>query len=262
MVKIGRRGSMNGLLTVTGIQGHTAYPHLADNPAHRLVKMLSALIAEPLDRGNERFPPSDLQISTIDVGNPTTNVIPGARRPPSTSASTTMDSAKLTEWLKAKLDAAGGRYKLDIQVSGESFLTPPGRSEHHPGARHRRGDGPDARALAPPAAPRMRASSSAYCPVAEFGLVGLTMHKVDERVTVADIAALTKIYRDILTRQFQPALEQEERVAVGGGPERAPRAAMTEIEIAERVAVEQRETPCAVQRLPDLGEARHQFFVK
>src|SRR5690348_5753316 len=202
MVKIGRRGSLNGFLTVAGIQGHTANPHLADNAAHRLLKMLSALLAEPIDRGNERFPPTDLQISTIDIGNPTTNVIPGeARVVFNIRFNDQWTSAKLTEWLKGKLDGAGGRYKLDIQVSGESFLTPPGEVS----TILTRAIG-EVTGLTPDLSTTGGTSDARficrYCPVAEFGLVGLTMHKVDERATIADIAALTKIYRSVLEHYF------------------------------------------------------------
>jgi succinyl-diaminopimelate desuccinylase len=202
MVKIGRRGSMNGFLTVTGIQGHTANPHLADNAAHRLLKMLSALLAAPIDHGNERFPPTDLQISTIDIGNPTTNVIPGvAKATFNIRFNDQWTSTKLTEWLKAKLDAAGGRYKLDIQVSGESFLTPPGEVSAilQRAIGEVTGRKPDLSTTGGTSDARFICR---YCPVAEFGLVGLTMHKVDERAPVADIVALTKIYRSALEHYF------------------------------------------------------------
>jgi len=205
MVKIGRRGSLNGFLTVTGIQGHTANPHLADNAAHRLLNMLGALLAERIDRGNERFPPTDLQISTIDIGNPTTNVIPGkARAVFNIRFNDQWTSAKLKDWLKAKLDAAGGRYELEIQVSGESFLTPPGLVSDIL-----------TRAIAQvtgrtPELSTTGGTSDArfihhYCPVAEFGLVGQTMHKVDERAPVADLVALTEIYRTALELYFAAA---------------------------------------------------------
>jgi succinyl-diaminopimelate desuccinylase len=202
MVKIGRRGSMNGFLAVAGIQGHTANPHLADNAAHRLLKMLTALLAEPLDRGNERFPPTDLQISTIDIGNPTTNVIPGqARAVFNIRFNDQWTSAKLTEWLKNKLDAAGGRYKLDIQVSGESFLTPPGEVSDilTRAIGQVTGLTPDLSTTGGTSDARF---IHRFCPVAEFGLVGLTMHKVDERAPVADIHALTAIYRVALEHYF------------------------------------------------------------
>jgi succinyl-diaminopimelate desuccinylase len=204
MVKIGRRGSMNGYLTVSGIQGHTANPHLADNAAHRLLKMLSALLAEPIDHGNTRFPPTDLQISTIDIGNPTTNVIPGvAKATFNIRFNDQWTSAKLTEWLKAKLDAAGGRYKLDIQVSGESFLTPLGEVSDILTRAIGKVTG-----LTPDLSTTGGTSDARFicrfCPVAEFGLVGLTMHKVDERAPVADIEALTAIYRTVLDLYFAP----------------------------------------------------------
>ncbi|HXS41216.1 MAG TPA: succinyl-diaminopimelate desuccinylase [Stellaceae bacterium] len=202
MVKIGRRGSLNGFLTVTGIQGHTANPHLADNAAHRLLKMLSGLLAEPIDRGNERFPPTDLQISTIDIGNPTTNVIPGeARAVFNIRYNDQWTSKTLEAWLRQKLDAAGGRYKLAIQVSGESFLTPPGTVSD----MLTRAIG-QVTGLTPELSTTGGTSDARfihhYCPVAEFGLVGLTMHKVDERAPVADLAALTEIYRAALELYF------------------------------------------------------------
>lgn len=202
MVKIGRRGSLNGFLTVTGIQGHTANPHLADNAAHRLLTMLSALLETPIDQGNERFPPTDLQISTIDIGNPTTNVIPGkARAVFNIRFNDQWTSAKLQEWLTKKLDAAGGRYELDIQVSGKSFLTPPGEVSAILTQAIARVTG-----LTPELSTTGGTSDARFihrfCPVAEFGLVGQTMHKIDERAPVADLAALTEIYRAALELYF------------------------------------------------------------
>ncbi len=205
MVKIGRRGSMNAHLAVHGVQGHTAYPHLADNAAHRLVAMLQALIAAPLDQGTAHFQPSTLQISTIDIGNPAANVIPGeARASVNIRFNDRWTSAGLKDWIRGKLDAVGGRYTLDFHVSGESFLTPPGpfsalvasAIEQVTGRRPElstTGGTSDARFI------------HHYCPIAEFGLVGLTMHKVDERVPVADMAELTEIYRTVLDRYFSAA---------------------------------------------------------
>ncbi len=202
MVKIGRRGSLNGFLTVSGIQGHTANPHLADNAAHRLLKLLGALLEAPIDRGNERFPPTDLQISTIDIGNPTTNVIPGtARAVFNIRFNDGWTSKRLEAWLRQKLDAAGGRYTLDIQVSGESFLTPPGEVSDLLTQAITRITG-----LTPELSTTGGTSDARFihrfCPVAEFGLVGLTMHKVDESAPLADLAALTKIYRTVLELYF------------------------------------------------------------
>jgi succinyl-diaminopimelate desuccinylase len=202
MVKIGRRGSMNGYLTVEGVQGHSAYPHLADNAAHRLVAMLHALTSAPLDEGTAHFQPSTLQVSTIDIGNAAPNVIPGrARAAFNIRFNDRWTSASLKDWLKTKLDAVGGRYKLDFHVSGESFLTAPGpfsglvadAVERVTGRKPElstTGGTSDARFIHP------------FCPIAEFGLVGQTMHKVDERVPVADMMALTEIYHTLLDLYF------------------------------------------------------------
>jgi succinyl-diaminopimelate desuccinylase len=204
MIKIGRRGSMTGRITVTGVQGHVAYPHLADNAAHRLVGLLQALTAEPLDAGTEHFQASGLQVTTIDIGNPTTNVIPGtARATFNIRFNDLWTSDKLKAWVAERL-AGGGEYQLAWEVSGESFLVPPGRVSDcltaAIGAVTGRtpelsttGGTSDARFI------------QAYCPVAEFGLVGQTMHKADERVEIADIGHLTAIYEAFLDRFFETA---------------------------------------------------------
>jgi succinyl-diaminopimelate desuccinylase len=205
MVKIGRRGSLTGTLTVPGIQGHTAYPHLADNPVHRIVAMLHALTTAPMDRGTSHFQPSTLQVSTIDVGNPASNVIPGeARAVFNIRFNDAWTSDTLRPWLAEKLDAVGGRYELKIHVSGESFVTPPGIvSEILTAAiAQRTGRTPELSTTGGTSDARF---IQAFCPTAEFGLVGLTMHKVDERVDLADIAALTDIYENVLDRYFAPA---------------------------------------------------------
>ncbi len=201
MVKIGRRGSLNGHLTVEGIQGHTAYPHLADNAAHRLVAMLHALTAAPLDRPSAHFQASSLQISTIDIGNPATNVIPGMAR---ASFNIRYNDRWSSAWLEEKLAAIGGRYKLDIQVSGESFLVPPGEVSNILSAAIERVTGRR------PELSTTGGTSDArfihrFCPLAEFGLVGLSMHKVDEHVPLADLAALTDIYETTLDGYFPAA---------------------------------------------------------
>jgi succinyl-diaminopimelate desuccinylase len=202
MAKIGRRGSMNLVLTALGQQGHVAYPHLADNPNHRLVRMLDALIARPLDEGNDYFQPSSLQITTIDVGNPTTNVIPARASAGINIRFNDIHTSKsLTEWVRSRLDAVGGRYELAVSVSGEAFLTPPGPlSALISGAvdsvlkrkpqLSTTGGTSDARFI------------RAHAPVIEFGLVGLTMHKVDERAALADIRNLAAIYEAALDRFF------------------------------------------------------------
>jgi succinyl-diaminopimelate desuccinylase len=202
MIKVGRRGSMTGRLMVHGVQGHTAYPHLADNAAHRLVAMLHALTTTELDRGSEHFQPSTLQVSTIDIGNPASNVIPATA---SAVFNIRFNERWTSETLKSRLteclDAVGGRYTLDISVSGESFLVPPGTLSDRlaEAIRHVTGRTPEFSTTGGTSDARF---IQAHCPVAEFGLVGLTMHKVDERVELTDLADLTQIYRTFLGLYF------------------------------------------------------------
>ncbi len=198
MVKIGRRGSLNAKITVHGTQGHVAYPHRADNPVHRLVRALAALTAAPVDAGSDWFQPSTLQLTSIDVGNPVTNVIPAAARAMLNIRFNDRHSgASLTAWLRATLEQYAEHFDLDVAVSGESFLTQPGEQVNKlrdaiirvAGVEPKLDTGggtSDARFIA------------RYCPVAEFGLVGATMHQADERVPVAELRDLAQIYRGIL----------------------------------------------------------------
>lgn len=202
MIKIGRRGSLNGILNVRGVQGHTAYPHLADNAAHRLVRMLAAIIGEPLDQGSTHYQPSTLQISTIDVGNQAHNVIPGDASACFNIRFNDRHTPESIEvWLRERFDAVGGDYALKIEVSGTAFLTPPGplselvarAAESVTGLRpalSTTGGTSDARFI------------KQYCAVAEFGLVSHTMHKVDERVALADLEGLAAIYKAVLDGYF------------------------------------------------------------
>ena len=202
MIKIGRRGSLNGKLTVNGTAGHTAYPHLADNPVHRLVEMLGELTDEPPDGGTDHFQPSSLQISTFDVGNPATNVIPGkAVAGFNVRFNDLHDAAGIEAWVRERLDKVGGDYDLAIHVSGEAFLTPPGRfSEIIAGAVERvTGRKPELSTSGGTSDARFIKD---YCAVAEFGLVGQTMHKADERVAIDDLVSLTGIYGAILEDYF------------------------------------------------------------
>jgi succinyl-diaminopimelate desuccinylase len=202
MIKIGRRGSMTGRLTIAGVQGHVAYPHLADNAAHRLVALLAALTARPLDDGTEHFQKSGLQVTTIDIGNPATNVIPGAARATfNIRFNDLWSSGKLKTWVKDALDRVDPNYRLAWEVSGESFLVPPGKV-----SRCLAGAIEEVTGLTPDLSTTGGTSDArfiqAHCPVAEFGLVGQTMHKVDERVDLADIASLAAIYGGFLDRFF------------------------------------------------------------
>ena len=202
MIKIGRRGSMTGRLVVEGVQGHVAYPYLADNAAHRLVALLAALTARGLDDGTEHFQKSGLQVTTIDIGNPATNVIPGiARATFNIRFNDLWTSERLKAWVKETLDRIETPYRLAWEVSGESFLVAPGKvSQCLTGAIHEvTGREPELSTTGGTSDARFIHN---YCPVAEFGLVGQTMHKVDERVDLADIARLTAIYGGFLDRFF------------------------------------------------------------
>jgi succinyl-diaminopimelate desuccinylase len=197
-IKIGRRGSLTARIAVQGKQGHSAYPALADNPVHRLVAALGPLLAAPIDQGSEFFPPTTLQVTGFDVGNAASNVIPAsARAMLNIRFNDLHTSAGLTQRLHAALAAAGCRYELDAECSGESFLTRPGpfvdalaraivRSTGVTPALDTGGGTSDARFIA------------RYCPVAEFGAVGATLHQVNENAPVDELRALAATYRAIL----------------------------------------------------------------
>ena len=202
MVKIGRRGSISGTLTVRGVQGHTAYPHLADNPLPRLVRMLAAITEPPLDDGTDHFQPSNLQLTSIDVGNPATNVIPGAASAKFNIRFNDIHTgAGLVTWLRERFDAVGGDYELDTHLTGEAFLTPPGELSGLIAEAVERATGvtPDLSTTGGTSDARFIKD---HCPVAEFGLISQTMHKVDERVALEDLAALTEIYEAVLDGYF------------------------------------------------------------
>jgi succinyl-diaminopimelate desuccinylase len=206
MMKIGRRGSLTAWITAYGVQGHSAYPHRARNPMSALVRLLGALEAEPLDHGTAHFDASTLAITTIDCGNPATNVIPAkGHATVNIRFNDSHSGASLTAWLQAKADEVaaqtGVRFDLRVSISGESFLTPPGAFTELV-----------AKAVQAETGVRPEASTSGgtsdarfvkdHCPVVEFGLVGQTMHQVDERVEVAQILRLKAIYTRILQDYF------------------------------------------------------------
>jgi len=204
MIKIGRRGSMTCYLTVRGVQGHTAYPHRADNPVHRMLRMLTRAIAQPLDAGSDHFEPSTFQISTVDVGNPATNVIPAiARATFNIRFNDRHTAASLEKHLRALFDEEGADYELRVTCSGESFLTPPGPLSAM------LSDAVHSLTGLEPALSTTGGTSDArfirnYCAVAEFGMTGQTMHKIDERVALSDLALLSRIYEALLDRFFAP----------------------------------------------------------
>ncbi len=215
MIKIGRRGSLSGVITIHGRQGHVAYPHLADNPVRGLLCLLDALLAKPFDAGTSDFQPTNLEITSIDVGNPAVNVIP-ARATASFNIrfNDTWKAETIQAEVHNRLDAAAGRRKyrqgrndrIDFDLAFRNrpspvFLTRDERLVEtmsasvaavtgHTPVLSTTGGTSDARFI------------KDYCPVVEFGLVGKTMHMVDERVALADLETLTRIYQRFLHDWF------------------------------------------------------------
>ncbi|HRK42264.1 MAG TPA: succinyl-diaminopimelate desuccinylase [Gemmobacter sp.] len=206
MMKIGRRGSMTCWFTAEGVQGHSAYPHRAKNPMSALVALLARLEAQPLDAGTEHFDASTLAITTIDCGNPANNVIP-ARGTATVNIrfNDAHSGASLTDWLRGHAQAVEGetgvKIGMRVQISGESFLTPPGdwSAMIARAVEAETGRVPEASTSGGTSDARFVKN---HCPVVEFGLVGKTMHQVDERVEVAQIHQLKAIYTRILTEYF------------------------------------------------------------
>lgn len=206
MMKVGRRGSLTAFFTVIGVQGHSAYPHRAKNPLHAAARLLDRLASHELDAGTDHFDPSTLAVVTLDTGNPATNVIPAQCTATVNVRFNDLHSgASLTAWLNDEADRVAGSFdvqvKTRIKISGESFITPPGAlSDLIAKAVH-------AETGIMPALSTTGGTSDArfvknHCPVVEFGLVGKTMHQVDERVEIAQIQQLKAIYSRILTDYF------------------------------------------------------------
>jgi len=205
-IKIGRRGSQSGTLLVDGLQGHVAYPHRASNPVPDISRLIVAISDEPLDHGSAQFQPSNLEFVSVDVGNGAFNVIPGqARATFNIRYNDLHTQASLRELVEARLaKAAGNRIKARIvwePSNSNVFVTKPGAFtdlavsaiEEVTGRKPElstTGGTSDARFIA------------SYCPVIEFGLLGQTMHQIDERASVKDMEMLTKVYRGILDRYF------------------------------------------------------------
>lgn len=200
MIKIGRRGSVNIWITVPGVQGHVAYPHMADNPIPKLVRILSRIEGIVLDEGNDWFQPSNIEITDIEVGNPATNVIPmAAKARLSIRFNDLQRGEALVAMISAIVHAEAKDGEVIARISGEAFLTPPGPlstlvSDAIVAVTGRTpelsttGGTSDARFL------------SKLCPVVEFGLCNATMHKLDEAVALQDVHTLTRIYADIIAR--------------------------------------------------------------
>jgi succinyl-diaminopimelate desuccinylase len=207
-IKVGRRGSVSGTITVAGKQGHVAHQHLADNPVPRLITLAKALADARFDNGNGRFPPTNLEVTSVDVGNTVFNVIPaGATARFNIRFTDDWTYETITERIRAVLDSAGGRgtYAIDFErFNSPAFHTDAGALidplaaaiEAETGRKPERSTGggtSDARFI------------KAYCPVVEFGLVHATIHQIDERVPVSDLELLTRIYRRFIENYFAGA---------------------------------------------------------
>ncbi|KXF88557.1 succinyl-diaminopimelate desuccinylase [Phaeobacter inhibens] len=206
MIKIGRRGSLSAWFTVTGVQGHSAYPHRAKNPLNAMVRLMDRLASHELDQGTDHFDASTLAVVTIDTGNSATNVIPAqARSTVNIRFNDAHSGAALSDWLRAEAARVASDFDVDIgveiKISGESFITPPGPLSDLVSAAV------EAETGRKPELSTTGGTSDArfvknHCPVVEVGLVGKTMHQVDERVEIAQIHQLKSIYGRILRDYF------------------------------------------------------------
>ncbi|WP_299349289.1 succinyl-diaminopimelate desuccinylase [uncultured Shimia sp.] len=206
MMKIGRRGSLTAYFTFTGVQGHSAYPHRAKNPLPAMARLMDLLSSHELDTGTEHFDASTLAVVTMDTGNPATNVIPSeCRATVNIRFNDAHSGASLTDWMQSMADKVAAEFGVGIEqtvkISGESFITPPGALSDLVAAAV------EAETGRVPELSTSGGTSDArfmqhHCPVVEFGLVGKTMHKVDENVPVEQIHQLKAIYSRILCDYF------------------------------------------------------------
>ena len=202
MIKIGRRGSISVSIIVKGVSGHVAYPQLANNPIHRLMKMLTSIIDLPLDNGTKHFPPSVPVVTSFDVNNLVTNVIPAEATAKLNIRFNDLHTGEsLENLLRERFDAIGGDYEMLVRISGEAFLTPPGRLSALV---------TDAVQMVTGLTPELSTTGGTsdarfikdHCPVCEFGLINETAHKVDEAVRIKDIHKLTDVYYSVLDGFF------------------------------------------------------------
>ena len=207
MIKIGRRGSLTGRLTIIGSQGHVAYPHRANNPSNTLIKILKKIKDLKLDKGTKNFQPSNLEVTKINIDNHADNVIPGSAdavfniRFNDKHTSSSLKN-KLNKIFKAVTKANKSRFKITYEVSGEAFLTKPNKTTYMVQNIVKKVTG-----LKPKLSTSGGTSDARFikniAPCLEFGLVGKTMHKIDESVSVSDLKKLTKIYKNILVSYFK-----------------------------------------------------------
>ena len=207
MIKIGRRGSLTGRLTIIGSQGHVAYPHRANNPSSTLIKILKKIKDLKLDKGTKNFQPSNLEVTKINIDNHADNVIPGSAEAVfnirfNDKHSSSSLKNKLNKIFKSVTRANKSRFKITYEVSGEAFLTKPNKTTYMVQNIVKKVTG-----LKPKLSTSGGTSDARFikniAPCLEFGLVGKTMHKIDESVSVSDLKKLTKIYKNILVSYFK-----------------------------------------------------------
>ena len=207
MIKIGRRGSLTGRLTIIGSQGHVAYPHRANNPSNTLIKILKKIKDLKLDKGTKNFQPSNLEVTKINIDNHADNVIPGSADAVfnirfNDKHSSTSLKGKLNKIFKAVTKANKSKFKVSYEVSGEAFLTKPNKTTYMVQNIVKKVTG-----LKPKLSTSGGTSDARFikniAPCLDFGLVGKTMHKIDESVSVSDLKKLTKIYKNILVSYFK-----------------------------------------------------------
>lgn len=202
MIKIGRRGSLSGEITVKGVQGHAAYPHLADNPMPKMIDILSEIKSISFDEGSEFFQATNLEIVTIDTGNTADNVIPAKTTAVFNVRFNDLHrSQDIINTIARTADKTGHKYNIEYHISGESFLTEPGELSDLVASSVKKtiGRSPDLTTTGGTSDARF---ISQYCPVVEFGGVGESMHKVDENIRIADLNDLTDIYFNVLKAAF------------------------------------------------------------
>ncbi|MDG1406693.1 MAG: succinyl-diaminopimelate desuccinylase [Octadecabacter sp.] len=206
MIKVGRRGSLTAHFTVTGKQGHSAYPHRANNPLPAMMRLMDRLASHEMDKGSDHFDPSTLAVVTVDTGNPATNVIPASCRATANVRFNDLHtSASVVAWMQSQVAAVAAEFGVNIdmpvRVSGESFLTPPGALSDLVSAAVQAETG-----ITPKLSTTGGTSDARFvkdhCPVVEFGLVGKTMHQVDECVPVEQITQLKAVYERVLSQYF------------------------------------------------------------
>jgi len=207
MIKIGRRGSITGRLTVIGSQGHVAYPHRANNPSNTMIKILKRIKELKLDKGTKNFQPSNLEITKINIDNHADNVIPGSANAVFNIRFNDKHSSgslkrKLNTIFRSITKKTKCKFRIQYEVSGESFLTKPNKTTYMIQNTIKKITG-----IKPKLSTSGGTSDARFikniAPCLEFGLVGKTMHKVDENVSVSDLKKLTKIYQNILVSYFK-----------------------------------------------------------